>query len=144
MENNIVEMNDRYIKNEELGFGIVAYLTPEEVDTIARYVCEQESYADTFYAKCFLVLQIATDMTQEQIDKIAEEIDLFNDVFIYKVYASIENYDRIEEAIDYYNSVGVILKSMLNGVQKLVDSPSIQSILNESNIFETGKDNKKE
>lgn len=144
MENNIVEMNERFVKDAELGFGIVPYLTAEEVDAIAQYVCEQENYANAFYAKCFMVLQIATDMTQEQIEKVAEDVDLFNDVFIYRVFSMIENYDRIEEAIGYYNNAGVILRGAIGGVQKLIDNPEIQGLLNGEKTVDIKKKKKKD
>lgn len=108
--NEDVEMN--YI--DDLGFSVLKVLNSEQIEAIADFVNQYQTWTDRFYAKSIITLNIATDLTEEEVTSIVNGIDIIQKPFIYTVYDNILNWDFVDQAIEYYNSIDFKISNFAN------------------------------
>lgn len=108
--NEDVEMN--YV--DDLGFSVLKVLNSEQIEAIADFVNQYQTWTDRFYAKSIITLNIATDLTEEEVSSIVNGIDIIQKPFIYTVYDNILNWDFVDQAIEYYNSIDFKISNFAN------------------------------
>lgn len=108
--NEDVEMN--YI--DDLGFSVLKVLNSEQIEAIADFVNQYQTWTDRFYAKSIITLNIATDLTEEEVTSIVNGIDIIQKPFIYTVYDNILNWDFVDQAIEYYSSIDFKISNFAN------------------------------
>lgn len=108
--NEDAEMN--YI--DDLGFSVLKVLNSEQIEAIADFVNQYQTWTDRFYAKSIITLNIATDLTEEEVTSIVNGIDIIQKPFIYTVYDNILNWDFVDQAIEYYNSIDFKISNFAN------------------------------
>lgn len=107
---------------EDLGFRVIRKLNAEELNSIANFVSNYSGWSERFYAKAVITLNVATDLTKEEIDNIIANVDFIEYPFINTVYSNIFNWYLVEEAITYYQSTEYIMNTMLREIISIAGS----------------------
>lgn len=107
---------------DDLGFSVLETLNAQQIETIADFVNQHQTWTERFYAKAIITLNIATDLTEEEVTSIISGLDIIKKPFVFTVYDNILNWDFVEQAITYYNSVDFKLTNFANMFVALTES----------------------
>lgn len=92
------------------------YLTSSQIQAIANAMAQFDTWAEREQNKAMLTLFFATDITKEEIEK--TEYSLFEESgLIEAVCCCIENYSKIDKAVEYEESTDKALRAALKEIQ---------------------------
>lgn len=96
------------------------YLTYDQIQFIVNTVCQFDSWAEREQNIDILLLHYATDLSDTEIEEFGHSVLLQSGV-IDEVKASVKNYNRIHEAIDYTQSTARAMNQIVKELPKLLE-----------------------
>lgn len=96
------------------------YLTYDQIQFIVNTVCQFDSWAEREQNIDILLLHYATDLSDTEIEEFGHSALLQSGV-IDEVKASVKNYNRIHEAIDYTQSTARAMNQIVKELPKLLE-----------------------
>lgn len=106
---------------------VEAYLTYDQIQKISESIATQEDWAVRQQTMDMLILYYATDISQEELEKVGHD-DLLKSGVIDAVKNSIKNLNQVQEAIDYIQSPIKALKQFSDKLPEL--KKSLQEVIN--------------
>lgn len=120
---------------EEFDVYVEPYLTYEQIQQIVRAVVIQDDWAVRQQMIDMLLLYHLTDVSKEELEQVGHD-DLLKSGLIDKVKAVVKNLDKIQEAIEYTQSLPRALKQISDKL------PEFKKIIQEA-IAKNGRTNNK-
>lgn len=100
---------------EEFDIHVNPYLAYAEIQTIANAIHQFHTWAERQQNEDMLILHFATDITDEEIEKIGYNI-LYNSGLVDAVKSNIVNYYEIYHAVEYLESTQRALAQIINQI----------------------------
>lgn len=114
---NIQPYEKIYLKKYEVN--VNPYLSYAEIQNIANEAIKYQSWAERNELIDYMLLCYATDIKREDIDEIGHEKILFSGL-LDEVKNNINNYYRINEAIEYEESLIKQIALIMDSLPKVV------------------------
>lgn len=112
---------------EEFGVKVNKYLTNAQIQNIANEIIKYQTWAEREEIKNYLILNYATDIPKEKIDKMDSEL-IETSGLMDEIKFCIENLWDIDTAVKYEESIakqlGVIIDKLPDIVKKAIDNAS--------------------
>ena len=96
---------------EKFDIYVDPYLTYEQIQQIVKAIITQDDWAVRQQIIDMLILYHLTDISKEELEKVSHD-DLLKSGLIDDVKALVKNFNRIQEALDYAQSLPRALKQI--------------------------------
>lgn len=114
----MIKLEEAKMINKEIN--VKTYLTYDQIQYIVEAVCKFDSWAEREQNIDILLLHYATDLSDAEIEEFGHSALLQSGV-IDEVKASVKNYNRIHEAIDYTQSTARAMNQIVKELPKLLE-----------------------
>lgn len=114
----MIKVEDTNLFKEEIT--VKPYLTYAQIQQIVNAVIKFDVWAERQQNIDLLLLYHATNLTKEQIEEYGHE-ELLCSGIIDEVKASVKNYSRIQEAIDYTQSTARALNQIIKELPTMLE-----------------------